>query len=126
MKAIKMIGRRFGRLFVVGEAEQRVQPNGKRIRHFICKCDCGSPEKSVNGWSLRGGLVQGCGCVNREATSKRNRTHGESAKPPTPEYRAWQNMINRCENSNDPKFAYYGARGINVCSADGGKAMRHS
>lgn len=33
----------------------------------------------------------------------------------TPIYNAWRHMINRCENPNDNRFAYYGGRGIKVC-----------
>ncbi len=33
----------------------------------------------------------------------------------TPEYRAWNQMIQRCHNANNPMFRYYGGRGIHVC-----------
>ena len=33
----------------------------------------------------------------------------------TPEYRAWQNMKNRCYNKRDKNYPYYGGRGIRVC-----------
>lgn len=34
----------------------------------------------------------------------------------TKEYRAWINMISRCENPNTPFFKHYGGRGIRICS----------
>jgi len=37
--------------------------------------------------------------------------HGCS-NPPTPEYRAWQNMKTRCVNSHSKSYKDYGARGI--------------
>jgi len=30
-------------------------------------------------------------------------------------YRAWSQMVNRCENPNNSSYARYGARGIRVC-----------
>jgi hypothetical protein len=37
-------------------------------------------------------------------------------KSKTAEYRAWAAMIGRCYNSNNPRFPYYGGRGVKVCS----------
>lgn len=31
------------------------------------------------------------------------------------EYKAWHNIIQRCENKNDKKYRWYGGRGITVC-----------
>lgn len=31
------------------------------------------------------------------------------------EYKAWHNMIQRCENPDNPGFERYGGRGIKVC-----------
>lgn len=36
-------------------------------------------------------------------------------KTKTPEYQSWCSMNQRCNNPNDPKFSYYGGRGIKVC-----------
>jgi hypothetical protein len=36
-------------------------------------------------------------------------------KPKTPEYVAWQHMIQRCIGANDKRFKDYGGRGITVC-----------
>lgn len=33
----------------------------------------------------------------------------------TSEYRAWADMLNRCQNSNIPNYHLYGGRGIKVC-----------
>jgi len=30
-------------------------------------------------------------------------------------YNSWQNMKSRCNNPNNPKYSYYGGRGISVC-----------
>ena len=34
----------------------------------------------------------------------------------TAEWRVWSNMIQRCTNPSNPRFADYGGRGIKVCS----------
>lgn len=33
-----------------------------------------------------------------------------------PEYRIWQQMIDRCTNPNNPSFRHYGGRGVSVCA----------
>jgi len=35
--------------------------------------------------------------------------------PVSVERRAWLSMINRCTNPDNPKYSYYGGRGIKVC-----------
>ncbi len=34
----------------------------------------------------------------------------------TPEYRVWANIKQRCLNPKHPHFAYYGGRGVTICS----------
>lgn len=41
-------------------------------------------------------------------------THGHT-RPESPTYRAWGAMKTRCTNPNQPKWKYYGGRGITVC-----------
>ena len=41
------------------------------------------------------------------------KTHGRSG---TPEYRAWQDALQRCNNPKNAHFKDYGARGISVCA----------
>lgn len=41
-----------------------------------------------------------------------NYKHGKNK---IPEFRIWQNMLNRCYNEKDSSFSHYGARGITVC-----------
>jgi len=40
--------------------------------------------------------------------------HGH-AEPPTPTYKAWENMKQRCLNPKAPVWAHYGGRGISIC-----------
>ncbi len=55
--------------------------------------------------NLRQGRTRSCGCRERQ-------THGLVG---TPEYRVWQNMIQRCYNPKHPAYARYGGREIEVC-----------
>jgi hypothetical protein len=104
-------GQRFGRLFVAGRV---TAPGAKHVR-YDCSCDCGSIT-TVHASHLVSGRTESCGCLNSELAAARKLAHGDARKGRiTPEYRAWQNMIARCENENDSRFERYGKRGIRVC-----------
>ncbi|MFI9598919.1 hypothetical protein ACIHCX_03390 [Streptomyces sp. NPDC052043] len=54
---INLMGQRFGRLTVIGEAE-----NMGRRPAWLCRCDCGT-ETIKTGTALRCGEVKSCGCA---------------------------------------------------------------
>jgi hypothetical protein len=56
-----VIGRRFGRLVVVAEAEKI-----DRYSRFVCKCDCGR-ETEARGGHLRSGAIKSCGCLRERS-----------------------------------------------------------
>lgn len=64
-----LTGQKFGRLTVIGPAEDRITPSGQHKPHWICKCDCGN-EVVVAGTHLKSGHTQSCGCFQSENTSK--------------------------------------------------------
>lgn len=102
-KGIKdLTGKRFGRLTVLERME-----DGDRRAKWLCKCDCGRI-KIVASTNLIQGNTVSCGCLNRENQT----THGKSK---TRLYRIYNNMKNRCYNSNVKAFPDYGGRGIKVC-----------
>ena len=83
----------------------------------MCQCDCGRitvikkralPEDARSLWlpaTREGGRGR-----------KENMRHGESRHAGnTTEYRIWHGIIQRCCNSNDKAFKWYGGRGITVC-----------
>lgn len=76
-----------------------------------CKCSCGNTT-TVSGKNLRTGHTRSCGCLQKEVVAANMTTHGLYGSRLS---RIWRNMKNRCFNSHNPHFAYYGARGISVC-----------
>lgn len=60
-------GQTFGRLTVVSRAQNR----GNKVL-WACRCVCGSTVEVTTG-NLRSGNSQSCGCLQIEATQRRNR-----------------------------------------------------
>jgi hypothetical protein len=96
----------YGRLTVLHEAEPATYP-----RKWVCQCSCGTV-KTILGSSLRSGLTQSCGCLNKERVSATSTAHGKYG---TRLYNIWHNMRQRCGNPNKTSFDYYGGNDITVC-----------
>jgi len=63
-----MTGWTFDRLTVIRSASVSLTARtSQRCRVWVVKCSCGSPERMVNGTSLRQGNSRSCGCLVREA-----------------------------------------------------------
>lgn len=109
-KRTNIVGNRYGRLIVTGEA-----PKQKGRRYAFTRCDCGA-EKTVCVSQLLGGRTNSCGCLSREMAHTRAMTHGYAPDgPKSPEYTSWASMRSRCNNPHNKRFAIYGGRGIMVC-----------
>lgn len=95
-------GQRFGMLTVVSLS-------GFKGPYSVwnCRCDCGK-DAIAQGHLLRRGSKKSCGCNQHAATTK----HGMHKSP---EYKAWKQMIQRCTNPREKRYARYGGRGIRVC-----------
>lgn len=67
-----LTGMVFGRLTVIEQAEDYVNPNdGKRIARWLCKCSCQEDKFiTTNGTSLTRGLTKSCGCYAKERISE--------------------------------------------------------
>lgn len=105
-----MIGKKFGKLTVLEELQER--KHGSKV--YKCICDCGNII-NVRGYSLKNGNTKSCGCLKREHAvilGKDKRTHG---KTHSPLYRNWLCMKSRCNNKTDDHYPTYGGRGIVVC-----------
>lgn len=103
MKALDLVGQRFGKLVVVSRAETLSKGNAR----WNCVCDCGGTT-TVQGGTIRTGRQLSCGCLQREKATK----HGMEK---TDTYTVWAQMKARCLNPNHRSFPRYGGRGIEVC-----------
>lgn len=100
-------GARFGRWTVIKENGR----SKKGEKMYDCICDCGVT-KTVSSSNLRYGTSRSCGCLARELTSQRSKTHGMSD---TRLFNIWRGMRTRCYSKSDYHYKWYGARGITVC-----------
>lgn len=116
-RRLKLIGQRFGRLIVTGDAG-----NSARDRSmWICLCDCGKI-CIVCARELRRGDTISCGCAYIEKAilmGKNNTLHGHSHGPDgkaSPEYVCWHAMMQRVNYSGNELYVRnYQDRGIVVC-----------
>ena len=63
---LDLTGKRFGKLYVVEQAETRIQGRGRRQVYWKCRCDCGN-EIEVQANNLRSGHTISCGCAKVDA-----------------------------------------------------------
>ena len=106
-KKLNLTGQQFGRLTVISPAPKK----GAKTR-WHCVCSCGSTTVAITA-DLRGGKHRSCGCLHIDSITKHGAT--SSKRSPTPTYRSWSAMIDRCLNPNATGFHRYGGRGIAVC-----------
>lgn len=113
--AIDLTGRRFGRLVVKSLSNTHFGNGKKKVRHWLCACDCGNC-KIVSRSSLAMRLTRSCGCLRLEQWEKnRNfipKTHGMSG---TKVQASWKSMLSRCYRQNHDSYKDYGGRGISAC-----------
>lgn len=109
MKRIDLTSKRFGSWTVLSCVGLR-----KRRLYWLAQCECGT-ERSIDSRVLREGFSQSCGCQTSELVRQRHTKHGHAGCPPSPSYRTWQGMIDRCFNPANKRYKDYGARGIAVC-----------
>ncbi len=106
---VEIAGKRFGRLTALEYVRDSL---------WKCKCDCGVV-KLVDGYGLRDGRINSCGCGQREWAGRMAdeslRKYPKGLKHKDRLYGIWCGMKQRCNNSNYREFRYYGGRGIKVC-----------
>lgn len=101
-------GNKHGMLFVISEAYISDKKD-----QWLCICDCGG-SKIADGRNLKAGKILSCGCLGRGAANYR---HGNAlSSGPTPEYRAWCRMKERCYSHKNKSYKDYGGRGIIICN----------
>jgi len=110
-----LMGRRFGRLRVVGFSGS-TKYCGRRTLKWKCVCECGNRITAITN-SLTTGDKKSCGCLYRD-TMKRGCSfvHGCARRGRNlPIYHIYKNMISRCHNERCVGFKDYGRKGISVC-----------
>ena len=104
-------GQRFGYLIAVEE----VASTERHKRHWRFDCDCGRSYVARLD-HVRSKRIVSCGCHRAEAfpagARAANTTHGMTG---TPEFKAWDAMLQRCLNPNNKSYSRYGGRGLTVC-----------
>jgi len=103
-----MIGQRFGKLVVLEETAPHTTPKGRRIKKFLCQCDCGV-KKPIMKYNLTTNKSISCGCYHKEKVT----THGYTDHPL---YRVWADIKTRCYSPTYRDYRLYGGRGILVCN----------
>ena len=70
-----LTGKRFGRLVVIGRAEDYIEPSGKHRARWWCQCDCGSEPVAICAYVLKRkkNPTISCGCWKRESISIRSK-----------------------------------------------------
>ena len=101
---IDLTGQRFGRLLVLGRAE-----NVKGRTAWLCRCNCGAEVVKITKY-LRNGETTSCGCAAKGVYQTK---HGLSYK--IPEYAVWKRLRKRCNSPTAKDYDRYGGRGITVC-----------
>lgn len=77
----------------------------------LYRCACGK-EVEVAQSRVRNGYTKSCGCLARDASSKKSTTHGMRNSP---EYSSWQAMKARCLDPGNKDYPRWGGRGITIC-----------
>ena len=103
----------FGRLKVLKESNRR---DNRGNIYWTCVCDCGKIVDVISRNLINKNTIS-CGCYNfennqRTLGKRAKRTHGKSR---TRLYNVYRGILNRCYNSNVPKYKNYGLRGIKMC-----------
>ena len=92
-------GKKFGKWLVVFQ-----EPNRNGHTAWLCRCECGNRSVVTTG-DLRSGKSTQCKPCARMGNGYRG----------TKIYRVWGDMMQRCRNPKNPRYARYGGRGIRVC-----------
>lgn len=110
MAYVDLTGHKFGPLRVVGRTKTYGSPKDKAAK-WLCVCDCG-------GQTIRSSVQLTRKVKPPTACCRTCPMHGKNKHGAinTKEYRAWNDMNQRCTNPKNARFKDYGGRGISVCA----------
>lgn len=100
-------GNKYGRLVALCREENNTK--NQTMWKFICDC---SNIVIKRAGDVTNGKIKSCGCLLKETTSLKNKTHGKSN---TRLYKIWLGMNYRCNDSRCNGYKHYGGKGISVC-----------
>lgn len=106
-KFIDLTGEVFGRLTVLGVDSR----DGRGKILWKCRCECGN-EINAYSYNLKGDHTKSCGCYKEQVLAEVSVTHGMYG---TPQYKSYVCAKDRTTNPNNPAWANYGGRGIEMC-----------
>ena len=96
---IDLTGHKYGRLTVLGRAENYISPNGFQNTQWDCLCECGN-KIVVSQANLRNGETRSCGCLRKEVSCER------SFIDLTGQRFGRLTVVNRTDNSMHPSGGY--------------------
>ena len=71
-------GRVFGRLKVIQQVEDYINPQGKHRAQWLCECNCEEHNQIiVEGTNLKRGNTQSCGCWQKERATEDNKKYNK-------------------------------------------------
>lgn len=104
---LAITGEQFGWLRALHPTAAR--SNGGVVWSFQCRCGAVVLKRTD---SVVAGIVVSCGCFN----AAKSTTHGHwKGNTPTPTWRSWDHMRQRCGNPKNDAWKHYGGRHIKVC-----------
>lgn len=105
---IDLTGKRIGKLVVI----KLINDGNKKERTWLCKCDCGN-YKEVAGRNLRSQHTKSCGCLVKDLKLKfqgKNNPNYKHGMVTNKLYPIWNEMKQRCYNSNNKRYSNYGRK----------------
>lgn len=108
---VNRIGEKYGQLTVTGEAEKHSGTNTR----WICECkNCGATVTVCDYLLTHSDPNTHCKCTRKSRSGDNNPSYKHGGHG-TKLYSIWAGMHNRCTNTNQWNYQYYGARGICIC-----------
>jgi hypothetical protein len=109
-RLIDLTGKKFGYWEVIERCPPPVNVKKKQNPYWKCRCICGVIG-IIEGHSLRKLNTTSCGCMRIPSTIHGHARRGNLSKT----YFSWRGMLDRCINKSNPKYIYYGGKGIRIC-----------